>query len=409
MNAKITQKINKAVKKQVKNKTKKNRRKNNRARFPRNGVNGLRQDTELPSNAIYFRKFQGKRLLSALREYQKVVKSRYLVALVHPDLAVKQQIPVKLYSDVPIPTASMGFHEQYQFTTSTQGTFLLAWKPNFLVNQAYLTANGLTTWSNITMNIAAGLTGNVGVAGNFFVPRNYTPNIDLQRYRLVSALLKISYNGAVLSQQGTMLSCATFDPLTVAVGNNVTPIGTIADTLVDRFGQFSLIQNGLWNTTVDITKHSEGIECLYVPTDPDDMIFQRTNSYYGTTVLAPNQLQPDTEGAHIQYIVCGRNLPVSSSCIIVDTYYNYEIIADPSSAPFLRSEAQNVFTSTEHSAIQDSMINSMGKGGAIRPSKPVTDSFWDDATGYAYDTLNKTVDYAIDHIPQMLQGLLAAI
>lgn len=330
-----------------------------------------------------------------MRAYQRSAKNRYLAGLVHPDLAVKNGIQLKLYSDIPIPTASVGWHEQYQFTTSSLGTFLLAWKPNFLLDQPTMSYYAQTGWSHLNYNNSASLTGLTSVAGNNFVPSGYTPNISLQRYRMVSALIKVTYNGSVLNQAGTMISCATFDPMFVAVGNSATAVSTHADTLVDRFGNFSLIANGLWNNTVNITETAGGIECLYVPIDPDDYLFERTGYYYGNTNLSTGTFQAQSEGAHINYVVAGRNLPASAQCILVDIYYNYEVIADPSAAPILRSAYDDVWTKQENEKIQDTMSSALRNGSAIRPASNVTFS----------GVLSDIAKVGIEYLPKLLSLL----
>jgi len=292
------------------------------------------------------------------------------MGLIHPDIAVSEQIPLKLYSDIPIPTASVGYHEQYEFTTNASGNFLLTWIPNYFVTQNYLTSYALNAASHLSYNNAAGLTGNAVVSGNFYVAGGYYPAVDIQRYRLVSALLKVSYNGNVLNQAGTMVSCATFDPFNVATGTTTTAVSTLSNTNADRFGVFTLITNGLWNKSTNITNDSEGLECLYVPIDPDDLMFQKTGAFYGSNPpTSATYLPPDTEGAHINYVVAGRNMPSATSCILVNIYYNFEVIADPSSAPILRTDNNNVFSSKENREFADSVSDMVKSSGLIRKAQ----------------------------------------
>lgn len=330
-----------------------------------------------------------------MRAFQRTAKNRYLSGLVHPDLAVKNGVPLKLYSDVPIPTSSVGWHEQYQFTTSANGTFMLSWSPNFFCEAGNLNINNQTGYSHMAYNNSAGLTGNATTAQSFFVPAGYTPNIAVQRYRCVSALLKVTYNGSVLNQSGTFLSCATFDPFPTALGTAVTAVSTFQNTLLDRFGTFSLISNGLWNNTQNVTETGHGLEALYVPIDPDDLVFERANYFYGSYSNGASTISPQSEGAHVNYVFAGRNLPGTTSCILVDVYYNYEVIADPSTAPLLRSSHDNVWTKDDQALISNTMSNALRDGNAIRP-----------ATNLSFkDVLADVARLGISYLPKLLGAL----
>lgn len=378
-------------------KTTNNNNKNNKIRRrirPRRLVRKKTQYIE-PNRINDFRNKTGDTLLRELKIYHRYVKNRYLLGLVHPDLAVKEQIPVKLYSDVPIPTASIGFHQQTQFTTSSNGTFLLSWRPNFIMTAADLSALSANDYSQITYNNSAALTGNTSVAGNAFVPGSVAPAILIQRYRLVSAIIKISYNGSVLNQSGTMISSCTFEPFSVAVGSTTGPVATNSDALVDRYGNFSLISNGLWNTSVDITNNSQGLEMLYVPTDPDDYVFSRQGRYFDQLVAVGLNAGP-AEGAHIQYVVAGRNLPASSPCVMMNVYYNYEVIADPTAASYLRSSPDSVYSAKDKTTIQDTITGVVKQGSLIKPIQNANYK----------DVLMDIAKTGISYIPKLLGSLL---
>jgi len=351
-----------------------------------------------PTRIANFRKYKGGDLLSEMQIYYKHVRDRYLLGLIHPDIAVKEQIPVKMYSDVPIPTASMGFHEQYNFSTNANGCFLLSWTPNFLVSQPYLTANGLTQYSCLTFNNSASLTGSAVAAGNVYTLGAYIPNVDFQKYRLVSAMIKVQYNGAILDQAGTMFSCAAYDGFPVAVGNGVTQVTTLSNTLADRYGAFSLIQNGLWNETTDISSNSAGLECLWLPTDPDSMIFDRTGAYKGQRSIVPALIPASDEGAYINYIVAGSNLPINARCILVDVYYNYEVIADPSAAPFLRSSVDTVYDSNQAGEIKNVLTNAVRSGTLIKKISKNEGSFM--------DKLGAIAVKGLEYLPAILSAVM---
>jgi len=345
-----------------------------------------------------FRRFkQVGELIPALEQYHKYVRSQYLLGLVHPDIAVTRGINIKLPSDLPLPTASIGYHAQYNFTTSPNGTFLMSWRPCFLATAEDLTTSGCNASGQLTYNNNAGLTGSASSAFNYFVATGVNPTVSLQRYRMVSSLLKVSYNGSVLNQSGSMLACATFDPLPIALGSVPNPIIVYSDGLVDRFGTFPLIQNGLWNKTINITKDSEGLECLYVPTDPDDYMFQRNRSYYGTNYTSSGTYAPDAEGAHINYIIAGRNLPANLQSIMVDVYYNYEVIADLSVAYILRTSTDLAYNADDKTAIMNTFSDVIKKGGLIKASN--NGFSWSEAFG-------DVVKSGLKYLPKILGAML---
>lgn len=349
----------------------------------------------LPSNPLYFR---GKdNIVKLLEEYHRVTRARYLYSMIHPEVAVNQGYQVKLYSDVPVPSSSIGFKSTYQFKTSTSGTFALTWTPNFLCTAQSL----MDDFPNVPHRIYSSLTYNNdstlhGTSSNalFLYQPSYVPDIKLQKYRLVSALIKVKYNGSVLNQSGTMYSCATFDQIEVASGavNDLRAPGAA------RFGDFSLVRNGLWNRSVNITSDADGIECLYVPMDPTDLVFYPIGDYYGLgedekinwdQPVFQSLRQKSTEGAHVNYVIAGQNLPQDSSCIYVEVYSNFEVIADPKSAPVIRSSIESSLSRADNDILTDLTANMTKNGSLIRTSKPNTD--WTSRIG---DFVRKT--YHID-------------
>lgn len=338
----------------------------------------VRRD-RLPGNPINFRSVDKSIIIKLLEDYHRITRARYLFAMIHPDVAVTQGYQVKLYSDVPVPSSSIGFKSTYQLATSENGTFCLSWSPNFLSTSEQLNTdfpNNLSKlYSNVAYDNSSALTGS-SPDNNFNYKPCYTPDIKLQKYRLVSALIKVKYNGSVLNQSGTMYSCATFDQLQVASGD----LSADSNTAASRFGDFSLIRNGLWNRSVNITSDADGIECLYVPMDPTDITFYPIGDYYGLgidkKVGSGNSLmlkQQSTEGAHVNYVIAGQNLPTNSSCIYVEVFSNFEVIADPQSAPVIRSSIESALSRTDNQLVTDLTANMTKSGMLIRTSKPNTD------------------------------------
>lgn len=351
----------------------------------------------LPSNPLSFRKSPKDKIVQLLEEYHRVTRARYLFAMIHPEVAVNQGYQVKLYSDVPVPSSSIGFKTTYQCNTSDKGTFCLTWTPNFLCTSQSLKVDfpdvNAPFYSNLAYNSTGTLTGAAPDNSFIFLP-SYIPDIKLQKYRLVSALIKVKYNGSVLNQSGTMYSCATFDQISVVSGYNNA--NAVINPSSARFGDFSLVRNGLWNRSINITSDADGIECLYVPMDPTDITFYPIGDYYG---LGTDQISSDgatkyvrqisTEGAHVNYVIAGQNLPVSTSCIYIEVYANFEVIADPQSAPVIRSSIESSLTRTDNDILTDLTSNITKNGQLIRTSKPNVD--WSSRIG---DFVRKTYHVA---------------
>lgn len=378
INANKVNKINNKVdnlRAQVNNLKKKNRAKGRSFAYLKTAKD------KLASNPLSFRNNPKDKIVQLLEEYHRVTRARYLFAMIHPEVAVNQGYQVKLYSDVPVPSSSIGFKSTYQCKTSKQGTFCLTWTPNFLCTAQSLHLDFPDTinpvYSNISYNSDEALDGSAPNSRFQFLP-SYVPDIKLQKYRLVSALIKVKYNGSVLSQSGTMYSCATFDQISVASGS--TTGSATYNNSSTRFGDFSLIRNGLWNRTVNITSDADGIECLYVPMDPTDMTFYPIGDYYGLgsdqtvgTGADKTIIQISTEGAHVNYVIAGQNLPAYSSCIYIEVYANFEVIADPQSAPVIRSSIESSLTRADNDILTDLTSNITKTGQLIRTSKPNID------------------------------------
>lgn len=352
----------------------------------------------IPLNPLSFRKSPKDKIVHLLEEYHRVTRARYLFAMIHPEVAVNQGYQVKLYSDVPVPSSSIGFKTTYQCKTSDNGTFCLTWTPNFLCTAQSLKLDfpdvESSFYSNLAYNSSTTLTGSAADNSFVFLP-SYVPDIKLQKYRLVSALIKVKYNGSVLNQSGTMYSCATFDQISVVSGFYSETLANVNATSA-RFGDFSLVRNGLWNRTVNITSDADGIECLYVPMDPTDVTFYPIGDYYGlgtddtvSTGATKFTRQISTEGAHVNYVIAGQNLPVSTSCIYIEIYANFEVIADPQSAPVIRSSIESSLNRVDNDILTDLTSNITKTGQLIRVSKPNVD--WTSRIG---DFVRKTYHIA---------------
>jgi hypothetical protein len=370
------------------------------------------------TNPMVYRELSVGQAIQELNLYRTLMRSKYLYAMIHPDVAVSQGFQVKMYSDIPLPTASIGFKVVKQFSTSMHGTFALTWSPNMFATDMGLVraiptkpGNQFTdpndfAYSNITYNNDDDLTG-LGANENFNYVPTYVPSVDVQKYRLVSALLKVRYNGSVMNQAGSMHSCATMQPATNVIlavdtsrvrdkqlNNAETLISEIVSVDKQQYGDFDLIRNGMWNFTQNITADARGVECLYVPIDPTAHIFYDNATSYGdhgtadwsnvdvpaaaggttaqtrTTVI----LQPQ-QGTQLTYVVCGMNLPVESKCIQMEVFYNFEVIPTPRTAPVLRSSMETILDSRDAQRMNEAWRHLVDNQLLIRtetPPKPYT-------------------------------------
>lgn len=358
------------------------------------GVQRALKNSKLPRDPMEFRKMKPQEVVAKLNDYRNRTRSQYLYSMIHPDYAVTEGVQVKMYSDVPIPTSSIGIRMMYQIRTSAVGTFLLSWSPNFLATNQDIEARFDTftakssAYSNIIVSNDDNMNG--GAASEDFTQYHlpsFIPSVMLQKYRLVSAILKVKYNGSVLNQAGTMVSCATYDNLPVynlVAGESPSaevlllhPAYSPKSTVFSRYSDFSLIRNGLWNYSQNITADANGLECLYVPTDPTSNMFYDLASYYGSTLSKVEDIKQSTttigqseaiigdSGAQLSYVVAGYNLPKNETCLQIEVYANFEVIADPSVAPLLRSSLNQYFDWNDNRRVKE-LFQELSQKGFIR-------------------------------------------
>lgn len=353
-------------------------------------------------------------IVAGLTDWTKHERAKYLYSLIHPEFAVQEGVQVKLYSDAPIPSSSIGMRQMFNISTSDKGTFEMIWSPNFLATEGALSTVldpelPLTSvvkpygyaYSNLYVNNDTSLTG-TGSKDAFGCLPCFQPMALLQKYRLVSALLKVKYNGSVLNQAGTLLSCATYETFPVIVAGGVTETTNDSPSLdvaaamslckqqnanpsLARWTNFDIIRNGQWNLSHNISADANGIECLYVPVDPTSKMFYDVGDYYGTSIANSQdttdykytvtnssfhyethirQLLPFSETS-VKYVVAGHNLPKSENCIQIELFYNFEVIADPTVAPLIRSSINNVFDINDKRRIKE-LFRELSKTGFVR-------------------------------------------
>lgn len=347
-----------------KNKIKKNRNNNKKIKMRKfNPIN--------PNNIIY------KNPVPIHKEY--IIKTlNYIKGVIEPEICVSDGFIAKQPSIFNLPSTSVGFRNNINISTDVNGDFYLAWNPNFLANESSLqyyvfVNNGVDIPCNTFSHLCSKDIANNSL--NFYP--SYVPKVDLSKYRLVSAKIKVTYIGSNLEKSGMLYACATYDQMPVLVGlinnSNVLPYkktnGSWIDPVTDlTFNGNSFaaknayesmteqrISNGIWNKNVNVVQSNQGISCLHIPTDPISEIFYPLGTYFGertpykninTTdvTAASNQIFPynfSTAGSQLCYLVCGHGLPANKEVINIQTFYNYEVIPTVSSAPFLKGNTDN--------------------------------------------------------------------
>jgi len=365
------------------------KKKNNQA-LALNGIRtvfnemGVSKDIVGLNNATQLRRAPKKDLLKYMDYYQTHMKQRYLVGLIHPDLAVMHNLQPKLYHDLPIPTGAFGLYGAITQATNSSGNMLVTFRTPGQPGAQY-------PMQNITINNDASLTGTAINTNNRYVTVQPILAIATQRYRLVSNLVRVTYQGPVLSLTGKFYSSAIYEPCCIKYFNAVNQV----DNFVDRYCDFSLIKNGLWNTNVNIADDQHSIEALWVPTDVDDYLFQKPFAYFGTPYTGADILMnPDNEGAHIGYVIAIQGAPAGTP-FIIEQWSNYEIIADPTTAPYLTTASDVCFNSADRDNITKAVSNEMSTSGLIRRGVEAPSGSW-------YDTFNGILDKGIPLISKIL-------
>jgi hypothetical protein len=299
----------------------------------------------------------------AKAKYFKDARDRfydYIRALYNPELCVEGTLVAKQFSPISIPTSTVAFREQIYFQPE-DGKFNLIWVPNFF-----------TTYKSLVNHVKVSPTEGSSFFyshtyistsdGGWKLHTSYAPSIDLAKYRLVSAKLVLEYNGPKIQQGGSVYSCAIYNDLPVYIG-----IATRGEedpyfpdvafgTELSQYTDIELVQNGLWNRYVNFSTTKGRLSVTAVPTDPTDNTFFPMCHYYAQEPDHRDIRDPDSEqgpynlyllsarssdGGHLSYVLKGNNLKTDNNQpvgMMVNVYYNFEIIADQSTAPFLRNK-----------------------------------------------------------------------
>lgn len=295
-----------------------------------------------------------------LNNYRSSLK-RYLSSLLFPEDAVNSGYIAKQPSYISLPTASVVFKEQINFTITNDRKFYLMWIPNFFSSIPDLKFHLPDPGAPNKLFYSHCYYKNTAFGGDdsevFWCHSSYSPEISLSKYRLVSAKISVQYNGAVMNQCGQLYSCATYDDLPVLAGAAVAeeddiPINFDQFTQKEKYKLSSFfdqekIRNGLWPKFVNITNSVGQIDNIAIPSDPTDHTFFPLTHYYQ---IEPDELvdshrQEDsnrvkyalsTDGGHLSYLYYGSGIPEGTNITVI-IYYNFEVIPTQTTAPFMRT------------------------------------------------------------------------
>lgn len=376
----------KNVKKNVKTKTNNLQSQVNKLAKAINNINYHPPLTKFKNSVLY----ANRNNPSYFKKNHEALIVEYIADVLDPEIAVTQGKQVKQPNIFPIPSATVGFRNHLNISTDDKGDFFIAWNPNYLVNQAYLNSMTLTPSGAQTFhpNTYFHLVQKYNNETMQCYP-SYVPDVAFSKYRLVSAKIKVSYIGSVLNKSGMLYACATYDQTPVGIGNipegavamiangyDGTPLNFSRDnssdtmsplcpssTYAQTFKNLSeqSIANGIWNQSVNVTNHNQGISCTHVPSDPTNEIFYPTGEYFGFDYSDKNNYEANRQpfdvglntktmafalpctyvqsnvGSQLCFLIMGHGLPEDSECVNIQLFYNFEIIPTTQSAPFIRS------------------------------------------------------------------------
>lgn len=324
---------------------------------PRKGL-GFTQLTRVPKPNRPTRYYR-----AILNQYHSKIY-RYIRSLFFPEDAVMGQFAAKQASLVNIPTSTVAFKEQLYFQSGDDGNFNLIWVPNY-----FSTKTGLATHVPQTQTGTVLQYGHLYLSNSDFFPStgdpfprwvmhtSYCPDMALTKYRLVSAKLVVEYNGPIIQKGGALQSCALYNDIPVFAGEfgvgqedvllNSSSVNPIPVNELNNYTDMEAIRNGLWNQFKNISStQTNKVEVLALPSDPTDHTFFPMAHYYSVVPRATQEnsllrYAKSTDGGHLSYVVKGTGIKTSEgqpAAMIATVYYNFEIIADQSTAPFLRAK-----------------------------------------------------------------------
>lgn len=326
----------------------------------------MKIDNKISDKSVLYTKPSEFRLSNAQNLYKTYGKGvyNYLLSLIKPELSVSGKFIAKQPAFINIPTSNVCFKEQINIKIDSMNSFYMFWVPNFLSTE-YSLQNHLADVANYdkTYRYYSHLyyTDGGNTFNNWFLHTSYLPKINLSKYRLVSSKCVMQYNGTIMNQQGQFHSCAIYNDLPVFIGRGVSQREEVAmsktnlvslmgdDFNLPEFCDIELVRNGLWNKYINITTNSKSLENIALPTDPTDHTFYPMSHYYAkeppkiteseaSAIDTYLSYAKSSDGGHLSYLYTCQNMSESNGYITVIIFYNFEIIPDQSTAPFLRSK-----------------------------------------------------------------------
>lgn len=369
------------------------------ARAVSKAANVKRPVRVLTGNPTSWRR-SGDSLFEKQDAFARLSKLQYIHSLVFPEVAANNHYLVKAPTMVPVPTTSWSFKEVFTMKPNEAGNAVIIWHPNFFADfyglenaiHNYGTINGnggvwpgfaRSAFANITYANDNSITG-VAVSENaqwHNVP--FTPSlINFNKYRLVSALCRVSYTGKSINKSGVLLACATYDdiPRIVKFQNTAIEDWVHNSSILNHYTDFDYVNNGLWARKVNINANPDGIEVLFVPTDPLNQVFVENGCVAGLSNIKVNIGQGNQfadasyayNSTNISYVFAANGVSSESAGVLrVETYYNFEVIVENKMQPYFATSQSQPYTSAEENILK-SVHNKISSTFAIRPATAVS-------------------------------------
>jgi hypothetical protein len=313
-----------------------------------------------------------------IEQFKAAKAAEYLYGALHVEEAVSKGLDVKYPSDLPVPTACIRVAFSKQFSTGTNGNAFINYVPGGLLT--YNIANG--EQSSLTINTTCDGASLAGSNGFTQVPYFAVPQV-YDKWRLTGAEMRVSYNGKILEQAGIQYSCVHYEPMRVAY-RGISGAGAITDVAnsnVDRLsGNVALVKNGLWNHMQTVQDKATGRTHIFTP---DTNVYNwpcsvgTSSSSFGVSINNSSTQDISSLTSVSGLTIVGSNtanfrnycwfyqgLPVSTSCLIFETFEIYEFIPDIGSVGILKLE-EGLAKDYNHGLVLD-RINRAASGDAPR-------------------------------------------
>ena len=324
---------------------------------------------------------------------------QYIYALMHTDEIYNKGWAIKIPSRLPQPTTTFCFKDVEVLQPNASGNLGIVWTPNYLGTSDKIRSmfTGHQYQYGAFANLYINISNTVGSQpSNYFEGKLFrTLNQRFSKYRLVSAMIKIKYIGAVLNQAGTLSGCVSYSDFSREVYADNEPITNakiragLFNQAFERFGNFDIIKSGLWSRTISLTSDPEGLTAIYVPVDDLSEVF------VDDAEMIAAHLEPGHDGTGLNwgvinptnatptYAFCVQGAP-QNSCIQVEMFYNFEIVIEDDQVPYFRTGYNALIESQHSQVVREAISNATIQHGIIHPGSSYQDSF----SNYAARAMN---------------------